>query len=896
MTVWCHLPTIFKQRHALRLVGLLTLCVALTTTLLFANVSHASTGVNQTLSFQGRLLSSTGAVVPDGYYNLQFKIYQDGDGTTAGDSGGSLKWTETYINNGGTSGVEVKDGFFSVNLGSENPFGTQVDWNQDTLWLSMNVAGSSSSCTTFNSGTCLADGEMLPMKRITSTPYALNSGELGGKTADNFLQLAQGVQTDASTNTSSIFINKTGTGNLIQLQNSGNDVLTVNNSGDMSLGYSSSGHVINVADAGSGANGSNLFVGAGNGGTGGADTTGGSLILQGGDGSGTSGTGGGVYIDSGTGGGGGTIAIGGTNATGIAIGATSGTSTQYIFVGTNNTAGSTSNVTLGAGASAAAGSTTIQSKDSTTISTNGTTRATFDGSGNLTLSTANQLNSTTTVANNQILGFGIQGTSGNYTLQAAGSGSYLYSDGNNLHIGATTYGTAGSSANPTNVYNDALTVTSAGGLGTSIRSGVTYGPNLIDNGGFEAADCNGWKGDCQYDNSVVHSGQFAGSYAMPSATSTGSLVAPGLISAQPGDIFYAEGWLRTSASTTGTASVQICYDDKYGTWLGTCDYSTPTNPGSTWTLSTVTGSPAPTGTAYVSMKFYNNGDGTTTGTWYYDDMYVAKVNHQESALYKNSTDSSNAFQVQDSSSNSLFNIDTSGHDIKIGNNSGTTTLLTLDQAASAPSVTGSAMLGSMYYDTTLGQLQCYEASGWGDCSAKPDSFITLSPEYAGAVMHGSGSGTMTEDLCSDTLHINDGTSSQPTVCNTNETYNYYDWSSTQTTNQTDSIFVTYQLPTTFKNFVSGVTSLMGRSDSADSSVNYQIYRNNSSSGLIACGSTVTVSSGSQTSWQKGTASGSADPSSCSFAAGDSIVFKINLTAKNSANAYVSNLNFAFSNN
>ena len=172
MTVWCHLPTIFKRRLALRTAGLLTLCVALITTLVFANVSHASTGVNQTLSFQGRLLSSSGAVVPDGHYNIQFKIYQDGDGTTAGDTGGTLKWTESYVNDGGTSGVEVKDGFFSVNLGSLNAFGTQVDWNQDTLWLSMNIAGSSTSCTTFGGSGCTADGEMLPMKRITSTPYA----------------------------------------------------------------------------------------------------------------------------------------------------------------------------------------------------------------------------------------------------------------------------------------------------------------------------------------------------------------------------------------------------------------------------------------------------------------------------------------------------------------------------------------------------------------------------------------------------------------------------------------------------------------------------------------------------------------------------------------------------
>ena len=197
----------------------------------------------------------------------------------------------------------------------------------------------------------------------------------------------------------------------------------------------------------------------------------------------------------------------------------------------------------------------------------------------------------------------------------------------------------------------------------------------------------------------------------------------------------------------------------------------------------------------------------------------------------------------------------------------------------------------MYYDTTLGELQCYQANGWGACSASPDNFITLSPQYSNAVVHATGTGTLNTDFCSDSLNINNGTSSQPSVCGTNETYNYYDWTSSELTSQTRSIYVTYQLPSTFTGFVAGSTSLLGRTDSSDSNVTYQVYKN-STTGLTACGSDVSVSTGSQSTWQKGTASGSADPSSCSFAAGDSIVFKIDLSTENDANAYVSNLDFA----
>lgn len=188
MTVWLHLPTIFRRRLVLQIAGLLVLCVVSITMLTFSMPAHAATGVNKTLNFQGRLLTASGGLVPDGYYNIQFKLYQDGSGTAAGDPDGTLKWTETYTNNGGNSGIQVKNGYFSVTLGSKTPFGTSIDWNQDTLWLSMNVAGASASCTTFGTGSCPADGEMLPMKQLTATPYALNAGMLDGHTAADFLQ------------------------------------------------------------------------------------------------------------------------------------------------------------------------------------------------------------------------------------------------------------------------------------------------------------------------------------------------------------------------------------------------------------------------------------------------------------------------------------------------------------------------------------------------------------------------------------------------------------------------------------------------------------------------------------------------------------------------------------
>lgn len=189
MTVWYHQSTILKCKSALRIAGLIAVCVAFITTLFLNSATYAAPGINQTLSFQGRLLTSAGGVVPDGYYNMQFKIYEGG--TASG--GGTEKWSEAYTNNNANAGVNVKNGYFSVNLGSKTAFASLVNWNDDTLYLSMNIAGNSPSCTTFAS--CSPDGEMTPMKRITSVPFAINSAQLGGRTADGFIQNGTSPQT-----------------------------------------------------------------------------------------------------------------------------------------------------------------------------------------------------------------------------------------------------------------------------------------------------------------------------------------------------------------------------------------------------------------------------------------------------------------------------------------------------------------------------------------------------------------------------------------------------------------------------------------------------------------------------------------------------------------------------
>ena len=122
------------------------LIVGVISVLLLASQTFAAPGINQQLTFQGRLFNTQGAAVPDGYYNIEFKIYEGGSGSTIGNPDGTLKWTESRLNSAG-HGVLVKNGYMAVELGSVVPFGGSIDWNQDTIWLSMNIGSTNSTCT-----------------------------------------------------------------------------------------------------------------------------------------------------------------------------------------------------------------------------------------------------------------------------------------------------------------------------------------------------------------------------------------------------------------------------------------------------------------------------------------------------------------------------------------------------------------------------------------------------------------------------------------------------------------------------------------------------------------------------------------------------------------------------
>ena len=1170
---------ILKICRKLSVLTLLGGGLCLCALLLVAAPAHAASGINQEINFQGRLLNSQGAVVSDGYYNIEFKIYQNGDGQSANDatpagSPGTLLWTEDYVDNNADAGVEVQNGFLSVQLGSvcsftggscEGHSNTAVNWNQDTLWLSMNVAGDNNACITFGGASCAADGEMIPMKRLSSSVYALNTNLLGGMSSGQFVQLGQGLQTDTSAN-ASIAINKTGSGDLLDLQANGADAFTLNGTGDATFG-SNSNHSLSVATAAAATAGTSLTISSGAAGTGSGTLAGGNLALAAGAGGGTNGNGGNLTLNAGA-----------ANGSGTAGTITIGTVASSINIGSTSTGGT--NVTVGSGSSASSGATTIQAKGNVTVATNGTTRATFDtanhayfgngvtasspsnftisgtgsnvtgvaggaltiqagsgtvgnaNGGNLTLSggagigtgtaglvvlstptfstTTNDPNcypggtlatttctvaqSTVDTSSTVILGFSVtkqtaflpaptNTTPGRvfYITAAPGSSDFTLSvngggTGNEVSMrqntsatmvwNGTAWGAAGASSSTDLQAAYDNTLQSAGGAeltvshtsntdGLTIRDStvnpvsgtlvsiqnnsaatlLAVNNNVTDYSTDSGAEIAGNTSDTfpagtwsAVGNASVSRYYTVGNYI---ATGQGSVsvgttatandgVADALSSALTANqhynvsfaarltsgtftdlnVYYSVNgtaasvactashavttseWTKVNCAfsapssgitasnailirqTTGVArtfyidnlSVTIAADYNYATDGGVDNSGSfttnwPAVGGSTVTRSTSIGNDASdstqvvtTGgnqgvsnllsihplasklykvTVYVATTASNFNDFTVQYTPNNGTNVIGCVDYNTQTITQSTsnftevtctiqTDSTAVttpyvyfMQGSGDSSASTFYVDTfsltletdTTPNVQIGGgvNGGPVTLLTLDRAASAPIASNNdAFLGSMYYDTTLGELQCYEVGGWGSCGSSPNTVVTISPEFTNAVMHGTGVGTMTSDICSSTLHINDGTSGQATVCGSNETFNFYKWTSPQASTQTYSIYVTYQLPDTFKEFSSGQTSIMGRTDSSNSTVQYNVYRDNSTAGLVPCGSTVAVSTGSVSSWQTGVASGAADPSTCGFLPGDSIVFKIDVEASQDADAYVGNLNFTFS--
>ena len=331
---------------------------------------------------------------------------------------------------------------------------------------------------------------------------------------------------------------------------------------------------------------------------------------------------------------------------------------------------------------------------------------------------------------------------------------------------------------------------------------------------------------------------------------------------------------RTSSGTWTSANVEVLYSRDGGTDEEVCaNASTEDFVATGWrkfTCTITTDATSPTNADLIIRQA-----DATSRTFYIDNLSIN----------------------ENSSSSAPDNVQIGG-----GQNGGPVTLFTLDRASAPPVADGDqTYLGSMYYDTVTGRIQCYESDGWGACGSAPNNYVNLLPEYAGSVLNGTGVGTMTADFCSNqsgVLQVNHSGTGAP--CSTSgEVYNYYQWTSPQATQQTYSIYVTYQLPAEFGGFESNSTvQLTARTDSTtNGEVSYELFRNEGGT-ISTCGTeTFVAGTNAPTTtadvWHTVGINGD-EATGCGFSdssADNFIIFKINMKANSNANVYASTLQF-----
>ncbi|MBN1162737.1 hypothetical protein JXA34_03265 [Patescibacteria group bacterium] len=112
-------------------------------------------------------------------------------------------------------------------------------------------------------------------------------------------------------------------------------------------------------------------------------------------------------------------------------------------------------------------------------------------------------------------------------------------------------------------------------------------------------------------------------------------------------------------------------------------------------------------------------------------------------------------------------------------------------------------------------------------NARPTRQVTLSPEYAGAVLTGDGgsnTGTMTTDFCENGAS-SDIPNTNTSVCNTSgDVHNYYSWTTAEASAQDYDIWIRWRVPDNFSAWVSNPVDVYAkRTDASNNAVTVYVY-------------------------------------------------------------------------
>jgi len=487
-----------------------------------------------------------------------------------------------------------------------------------------------------------------------------------------------------------------GTNTALTLQSRGSGALNIDSgtTGTISLGTGSNAKTINIGNStGATSVSVNCGTGACNFGTNGTahtttvgSTTGASTtVIQGGTGGisiGNDGVAKTVNLGNATGGttlnlyagtGGLNLTTQGSGALNIGANAVA----QTINIG-NSTGATSVSVNCGTGACNFGSNATAHS--TVLGSTTGSSATTVQGgTGGVNIGTGGIANTiqvgNTTGAVTQTVNVGTNNTSGSTTnvtvgsLQGSSTTTVQYGTGGTLFRGANS----GSALRVANANGGILFNIDTSGQFV-INNGASMLGNEIQNPGFESSavlDANGTSGYVKYGNATIATNssiaRSGNKYlSIPNTAAGEDVNTAKLYEVVPGEQIYFEGWVRTASSTNGQGGFYLRFEDKDLSPGGeSFADSTWTNPGTSWTLRTITAT-VPAGARYVQVYATTRGVAGPTGTWYFDDLYLTRNTQQAPQLFKNSVNSTTAFQIQNSSGQSLLVADTASQRIAVG--------------------------------------------------------------------------------------------------------------------------------------------------------------------------------------------------------------------------------------
>ena len=215
----------------------------------FAFFSQAA--VNRQMNYQGKLTNGSDVAVADANYDFVVRIYDS-------DSGGNCLWSARGSCVSPTArSVAVSKGIFSIMLGDTvaGDNALNLDFSSDTYYLGIKVG---------------SDNEMIPRKRLGSVPQAINALNVVG---DGYIDIGNTSPAQDAVNIdynpasgandaveitygsgggtgTALKVTQSGSGDILNLFDGANEIFTVLNGGNVGIGTTNPGALLDIGSAG----------------------------------------------------------------------------------------------------------------------------------------------------------------------------------------------------------------------------------------------------------------------------------------------------------------------------------------------------------------------------------------------------------------------------------------------------------------------------------------------------------------------------------------------------------------------------------------------------------------------------------------------------------------------